>query len=123
MSGDPGEPTTITVRDVTADHIEAGCRLAYMFLTCCRPADAADLLHGLKILAPNHEPVSRLLVFSLMQLGEDYDCHEEARFYLRNWPETEHGNAVRLMQCYAAAFTGTSNAALHVAQTAWREAC
>jgi hypothetical protein len=91
-------------------------------LTCCRPADAAELLHGLSILAPGHELVARLLVFALLQQEDNHACCEEARLYLRKWPKNEHSDAVYLMQCYAGALSGSGRESLHTALQNWRKA-
>jgi len=123
MSRNSRVTSQFTASDVTPEHIEAGCRLAFLFLSCCRPEDAADLLHGLNILSPGHELVSRLLVFALLQLEDKYACSEEARVYLRRWPKSEHRDAVYLMQCYAGAMTGGGQESLHTALQNWREAC
>lgn len=122
MPRDSGANEKRTVLQLNDEHMETGCRLAFVFLGCNRPQDAADLLMGLRVLAPGHELVARLLVVALFNAGDSRGCLEEARLYLRSWPTTDHGEAIRVIEGFAEVYHGGNKQYLQDSLRNWQKA-
>ena len=104
---------------LSAEHVEALTRLAFVYLSCNQYDSAEDILTGLNSAAPGNEVVVRLLVYAYWRSRQPTRCLDQIRFYMKSWPESAAASTIGLIAEYVAAADGGPPTGLQQALRQW----